>query len=186
MLPALDCRGFFFGGRYLCHLRDEAAVFCKNIYRQDPNSRVPTIYTADSRVQKRQIYYARPVYTYLTYNMYWNVHPINAELIAVTNIILLIYKHHIIVNHKMDQLQESGEMEKDFWREPVSAPQSSDYGDWGALTGTLQKSFLVPPGSCNCHIWGTWLFFVNRVPDSGLQVAYWGSRLRVFPSQTRP
>ena len=60
-------------------------------------------------------------------------------LIALTTIVLLIYTHHIIVNHNMDQLHQPGEMGNDFWRVPVSPPQSPDYEDWGGLTGTLQE-----------------------------------------------
>ena len=65
--------------------------------------------------------------TVTVYNQHTYVrstHPINIELIAPTRNILLIYKHHIIVNHKMDQLQEPGGMGNDFWRVPVSESQS--------------------------------------------------------------
>ena len=40
------------------------------------------------------------------------------------NKIILIYKYFTFVNHKMDKLQEPGGMRNDFWRDPVSAPQT--------------------------------------------------------------
>ena len=43
-------------------------------------------------------------------------------------------------------------MRNDCWKLRVSAPQSPQSGDWGALTGSLQKSFPIPPGSCNLSI----------------------------------
>ena len=57
-------------------------------------------------------------------------HPFNVELIATAKKILLIYKYHTFVNHKMDQLQEPGGMGNDFWREPVGVPQLPDFGDY--------------------------------------------------------
>ena len=76
---------------------------------------------------------------YLPIIAYLKERPFNVELNAAATNIILIYKYHINVNHKMDQLHQPGGMGNDFWRDPVSVPQSTNYGDWGTLTGSLQK-----------------------------------------------
>ena len=46
------------------------------------------------------------------------------------------------------QLHGRGGIGNGFWKVLVSDPQSPQSGDWGSLTGTLQKSFLIPSRPC--------------------------------------
>ena len=65
--------------------------------------------------------------------------PSNIELVATLQYIFLIYKLYIIVNDEIVPLHGREGMRNDFWRVPVSDPQLPDCGDWGSLTGILQK-----------------------------------------------
>ena len=153
-------RGFSFFEILVLHLRCKSAVFCKMYYWWDPNEQVPTPRIKNLRISKRPTDYARSDGTYLTCITYPHAHPFNIGLIAAKRDIILIYKHHINMNHTMDQLHQPEGMWNDCWRKPMSAPQSPDCGDRGAITGPLHKSFPIPPGWYNCHIWGTWLFLL--------------------------
>ena len=92
---------------------------------------------------------------YPPYNTSQNAHPFNVELIADEGNHISLYKYHMNVNHKMDQLQQPVGMGHDFWRVSFRGPQSPDCEDWGPLAQITTLTVREAAGSCNCHIWGT-------------------------------